>query len=464
MRLRKFWISLTLTGLGFSGLLVAPTAQAVTAEPSIAISDYTPVADQLVYLFMEDLEPNTEYSFGYMFAVDETLLPYDAEWVAAIGSLGDFTTDDEGSAIESLNWYWQVNEEYDVYTGVFPTYIYVNELGEIPNNTSDVIAKTRIIYPGQNIDLGTVTLSGDGVGDEGFLPGFEASVTFNNFGSQYSTFEPLIFPETNYEKATDIWTQFFNNLVEESWLDMGDFDDNGDASVTVTIPPSGTTKYMLVQLYNNDMDDHSATWFVVDYLGNIQPFVDLEGIFEVPNSVRPYTYLQVFDENDRPELLLNVDSELSCTSIGGYLLFYASGPCDWSLLDENEEVQFGGRVTVSKSAALNAATSLEHRTLNFKKGSIVVSRAAIKTIRSVARNFEGQSVLLNGYAWVEGTVKQMKRLSGKRALRVSDFFDYYEMSTWLTVGFGKQKPLYVSGKKQSQNRRVEIIVVPSEII
>lgn len=460
--MKRFLILVSALALSFVSLAVPVSA--ITVAPSISIDDETPVADQRVYLFMEDLEPNTEYSYGYMFAVGDNELPYAPDWVPHFGLLGNFTTDSDGSAIENFDWYWQANEEYDVYSGVFPTYIFVSESGVTPTSTTDVIAKTNIIYPGQNLNLGTVSITGPGVGGNEFIAGSEITVSFDGFSSDYDQFETLILADSEYEKATDIWSIFFSDLQEQNWFLMNGFDDFGDSIISGTIPDIGTSSHLLFQLFNDDPNDHSATWFVTDIHGNIEPFVDLQGVYQVPNSVRPYTYFEAYDENLHSDYYLNVDSELSCSVIGGFILFYAPGTCDWTITNESEEVLFDGSVVVSKTADINAATPLDHKSLTFKKGSIALSKANAKLIRKISRDYVDQTVLLNGYAWKEGTAKKMNKLSRQRGLRVSDYFDLQEMSTWLVVGFGNQKPLYKTGSKQILNRRVEVIIIPSDVL
>lgn len=457
-KLLAVFVSLILGGIG----IVAPV-QATTTSPSISIDDETPVADQRVYLFMEDLEPNTEYSYGYMFAIGDLELFFESNWVPHFGIIGNFTTDSSGSAIESFNWFWQSNNEYDIYSAVFPSSIFVSEAGVTPTSLDDVLAKTNTIYPGQNIDLGTVSITGSGVGENSFIAGGELEINFDNFGSQYEMVEISSVPDLEIDNATDIWTIFYQGqagIVGIPYI----FDQNGDLSVTTNFPDNNNSAYLLFALYNNDMNDHRGTWFVTDIHGNIEPFVDLQGVYDLPESVRPYTYFQAFDENVHSDYYLNVESELSCSTIGGFVLFYAPGTCDWTITDESENVLFEGSVAVSKSADINAAAPLDHKTVTFKAGSSLITKTSSKLIKKMASDYEGLNVLLNGYSWKEGTVKKMKKLSTQRGLRVSNLFDFYEMSTWLVVGFGNQKPIYKTGSKQSLNRRVEIIVIPSDVL
>ena len=459
--MKRLLILISALALGFVSLAVPVSA--ITVAPSISIDDETPVADQRVYLFMEDLEPNTEYSYGYMFTVGDVELPFDPGWVPHYGIIDNFTTDSSGSAIESFDWFWFSNDLYDVYSGIFPSRIFVSEAGVTPSSPTDVIARTTTLYPGQNIDLGEVSVTGSGVGSTSFISGGELVITLDNFGSQYGAFEMSASPDSDYEQATDIWTTFYQNISQVVGMPYT-FDENGDAQVTLTFPVVEDSSYLLFVLYNEDMGDHSATWFVTDIHGNIESFVDLQGVYQVPSSVRPYTYFQVFDENLHSDYYLNVDSELSCSTIGGFVIFYAPGNCDWTITNESEEVLFDGSVVVSKTADINAATPLDHKSLTFKKGSIALSKANAKLIRKISRDYVDQTVLLNGYAWKEGTAKKMNKLSRQRGLRVSDYFDLQEMSTWLVVGFGNQKPLYKTGSKQILNRRVEVIIIPSDVL
>lgn len=452
----------------FAGLVASSSATAANPTAHVYLSDYTPQNEQEVTLYATDLAPNTEYSFGYMFIYGNDNIA-DLFWLEQAAEIDTFITDSNGRAEFNFIWYFSPTEDYDIYSGTYPSKIWVNSLGAVPANPSDLLAVSSQVIPGQNAFLGDgeIALSGPGVDQNGFVNETPLTISLSDFSIQVDSFEIYVLEDSVADNINDFWEfNLDNEFPYDGFPYVGPYETgnvvDGSASSTISFEvPSAITKFMMFY-FNMDMNDHTSGWLYADTNGNIFPAKEIIVPADIAETVKPFSYVKAAYGADIADDQIVVTNAAYCTSAGDKIVFLAKGTCTWDVLDSDGNLVSSDSALITSGANALSSRSLAHQTVKFSKKSKNLNKAEKRKILKLTDQQLWDQVIVFGYSWKEGSKKIMNKLSQSRTTSVVDYLSKRNHTVVIFGGRGSRSPIYTKGKKQSLNRRVEIVEMPSE--
>lgn len=455
--------------LVLAGLVAAPAAQAAGLSAHVYLSDYTPNLDQEIKIYVDGLDAETEYSYGWVFAIDLEIWD-GGQAVKPFGQISNFETDENGRAEISQSWWFDStveNNPYINYSSWAPLKVYVSQLNVTPSSLAETLAISEQVIPGQNSLNPTFSYSGSVIGEDGFVSGSSGTLEISNAGNQYSEFLWILADKSFGESPLDILEFGYANDFSSQNMFFGlGFLSEGNGASGIFIP-QGVQPENIIVIFSDSNGERDGTWMSINSKGEVFSSINKHVVASVPAKVREYSYSKIVygqpDFRDQNNGLQIKTLSNNCFSMGDGIIYMTAGICKWVVKDSEKNVVQRGSTNVVKSASKRNSVWLRHFSVNYKKGKTVVSRAVDSKIRAEWNSDDFYNIVAIGHAWNEGSKKKMKKLSKDRTDAIHDYFTntYGELSvsTILWGWSGADLPLAKKGKKSAQNRRVEIIEV-----
>lgn len=449
--MKKLVSSLISGLLVFSGVSLAPIARAAETEPRVFLSDYTPVTNQQVRLYFEGLEPYTEYSYGYVFAIGDVMLPSLPGFYDSVGELGTFTTNAIGKKEIEFYWQWSTGPDIDNMSSAYLGYLYVTEVGLVPTEPSDVLGLSELWIAGHKWGLENVSVTGSALEGDYFELNKQVILDITDIGGDYDTYQ--IFTWAGDASYWEIWQTGY----ESSWqalgiLDYGELSPGQEALVINTGP--NRFDRMLVVFASTYASD--AGWMILDGNGDSVWVDDPHDYANVEDQVKPYTWTEGYYGSEDSFFEIQVSTPKKCFANGNDLIFMSPGKCSWKIFDAQSNYVFSDSATITASAPEDASFPLEVLHLKFAKGKSALTSKMMSRIEDFAYFLDFLDFYVAGHSYDEGTKKSMTALAKARTIAVKNYLRIGAEKVIANTSMGNASPF----GNAANSRRVDVISLP----
>lgn len=449
--MKKLVSSLISGLLVFSGVSLAPIARAAETEPRVFLSDYTPNAGDQVRLYFEGLEPYTEYSYGYIFAIEDVVQASYPDYLDAIGELGSFMADRNGKHEIEFYWHWNSSPTLDVFPGLFPSHIYVNTLGALPEKPSDALGYSKLVLPGHLFGLGDVVPEGPALAGDFIQSDSTLAFDISEINSDFDMYE--IYGWVGDGGYYEIWEAAYGTTWSVPYqISYGELNP-GQELLVIETPPYDMTKVM-VFFYSSIIA--SSGWMIIDGSGNEVWVDDNHDYADIPTQVRPYTWTEGYYGSEDSTFRIAVSTPKKCFANGNDLIFMSPGKCSWKIFDAQSNYVFSDSATITASAPEDASFPLEVLHLKFAKGKSALTSKMMSRIEDFAYFLDFLDFYVAGHSYDEGTKKSMTALAKARTIAVKNYLRIGAEKVIANTSMGNASPF----GNATNSRRVDVISLP----
>lgn len=452
--MRRLSVLFASTALLFSQLIFASPTTAIDSTPRVLLSDYTPYSGQQVRLYFEGLEPYTQYGYGYLVSIYNTVMEFPEEVdIPNVWQESTFTTDSEGKRELEIYWEWY-GVEPAILANTYLGHIYVNPVDYIPADTEDFIAESELVIPSFEYGLQDLNIAGPALSDgmiqsdswfvldleNGINPDFDIYNVWGWVGD-------------------DNYFTIMNDIYENFWANQFHL-GSGEISPSDTAIPIDTPSFELDRLlvYFFSTVTNEVGWIIVDGDGNKIWMDDPHDYGFVESQVKPYSYIEGYFGSVDTLYEIQVTTPKKCFAHGRDLIFLSEGKCSWKVNDAQSSYIYKSTTTITKAANAKNSKPLKYLQLKFSKGQSKLTSKMMNRIEDFVYDNDITKVFTAGHAAAEGTLKSMKDLAKARTISAKNYLRIGLDDVYIYTGMANGS---ASGSAVS-SRRVDIVQIPED--
>ncbi len=452
--MRKIVILFASIGMLLSQMFIASPATAIDSTPRVLLSDYTPYSGQQVRLYFEGLQPYTEYGYGYLVSIYNSVMEFPQEVeIPNVWQESTFTTDSKGKRELEIYWEWYGVEPASL-ANTYLGHIYVNPVDVIPEDTEDFIAESELIIPSFEYGLQDLNIAGPAISDGAiqsdswFVLDIENGI---NPDFDYYNVWGWVGEDNYFTIMSDIYENYWANGIH---LEIGEISPS-DTAITIETPETQLDRLIV---YFFSTTTQTVGWVIVDGDGNKIWMDDPHEYGNVESQVRPYSYVEGYFGSVGTLFEISVTSPKKCYANGRNLIFLSEGKCTWKVTDAQSSYIYKGSTTITKSADVKNSKPLKYLQLKFPKGQSKLTAKMMNKIEEFVYDNDITSAFVAGHSAAEGSAKAMKDLAKARTISAKNYLRISLEDVFVYTAMADGSP---SGSAVN-SRRVDIVQIPED--